>query len=91
MSKSPFDTLSAYEIHFIRPFENKLKNYVLTYIDGEGDFNYATYIWQPDSIVSVTLQNDITKKKKKLKLGQTNDKGNSAGVFEESLNGEEQK
>ena len=84
-TESKTDTVNAYVIHFLRPLENKLKNYQMT-LQIDDDYSNAGYSWVSDSIVSVTLVNPITNNKQNVKLVQTSCKGCSAGILKESLN-----
>jgi len=59
--------LNSYWVHFIKPFEGKLKNYQ-TAIETKKDYDKATYKWLNDSIVSLTFINSVTQNKKSLKL-----------------------
>ncbi len=54
--------------------------------DTKENYDQASYQWQNDTIVAVTLVNSSTKQSSKtLKLVQTFCKGCSAGIMDESL------
>jgi hypothetical protein len=84
------DTVQAYIIYFFRPIEHKLKNYQISLISDD-DYNKATYSWMTDTIVSVTLINTATNKKRNLKLAQTTCKGCSAGILKDSFEDADEK
>ncbi len=75
----------AYQIHFFKMFEGKLRNYQMSLIC-DVDFDKAAYEWLDDITVSVTLFNSTTGFRKNIKLVQTFSKSSSAGVVTESLN-----
>ena len=79
------DLTESYQIHFFKMYEGKLRNYQLGF-DTKENYDQASYQWQNDTIVAVTLVNSSTKQSSKtLKLVQTFCKGCSAGIMEESL------
>ena len=80
------DTNDVYQVHFFKMYENKLRNYQVSY-HGDEEFDKASYKWLNDTIVSVTLINSTTNKSRNLKLVQTFCKGCSAGLMDESLDG----
>ncbi len=73
------DTTNSYQIHFFKMYENKLRNYEVSYI-GNDEFDKAIYKWLNDTTVNVILINSNTNKRKSFKLGQTFCKGCSASL-----------
>src|ERR1017187_9869256 len=59
------DTIEGYEVHFYKMYENKIKDYTMGYYHEES-FDKALYHWENDTIVSVTLVNTFTNKKKNM-------------------------
>lgn len=63
--KNEKDTISGYEIHFIKFLRDQLHNYSTT-IQSSEDYDKAAYLWTTDTTITVELINSITKKTKSL-------------------------
>lgn len=64
-AKNEKDTVSGYEIHFLKLLRDKLHNYTSTVLSSE-DYDKMSYLWTSDTTVTVELINSVKEKTKSI-------------------------